>query len=91
MAKTEDDLSVGSGWQDLADAFPALAGAPAYLQNKNFNTNRHLLVVFSDSAVPPTGRQGLRVPPGEVVQGTADHIWVRAFDVAVLINCGTTD
>lgn len=91
MAKTEDDLSVNNTWQDLIDTFPALAGVPAYIQNKSFWTDRHLLIVFSDSDTAPDGPTGLRVPPGDVAQGSADHIWVRAFRENVSINCGTTD
>lgn len=91
MAKTEDDLTVDRDWQDLVDTYPALAGVGGYVQNKSFGTDRHLLIVFSDSDTQPDGPTGLRVAPGDVAQGTADHIWVRAFRDDVLINCGTTD
>lgn len=91
MAKTENDLTIDRDWQDLASTYPALGGVPAYIQNKSFYTDRHLLLVFSPDAVAPTGKNGLRVPPGDVAQGTADHIWVRALHDDVLISCGSTD
>ena len=91
MAKTEPDLSINNAWRDLTLTYVALAGVPAYIQNKSFDTDRHLLVVFSDSASAPEGTTGLRVPPGEIAQGTAAHLWVRATHQVVLINCGTTD
>lgn len=91
MAKTENDLTIDRDWQDLVATYPGLGGAGAYVQNKSFYTDRHLLVVFSPSAVAPTERNGLRLPAGDVAQGTADHIWVRAYHDDVLISCGSTD
>lgn len=91
MANTEDDLTIDRNWQDLAVTYPALAGAPSYIQNKSFYTSRHMLVVFSPNAFAPEGTNGLRVPPGDAAQGTAAHIWVRALHEDVVINCGTTD
>lgn len=46
MAKTEDHLTVDRDCQELVDTYPALSGAPAYIQNKSFWTDRHLLIVF---------------------------------------------
>lgn len=91
MAKTEPDLTITKAWQDLTATYAGMAGVSSYIQNKSFNTDRHMLVVFSASATAPTGPTGLRVPPGEIAQGTAAHVWVRAFREDVLINCGTAD
>ncbi len=91
MAKTENDLTIVNTWQNLITTYPGMAGQPSYVQNKSFGTPRDLLLVFSASATPPTGTNGLRVSPGEPVNGTANNIWVRAFRDPVTINCGTAD
>lgn len=91
MAKTQPDLTLNKNWQDLVATYPAMADQPSYIQNKSFNTNRDLLVVFTDSAAAPTEATGLQIMPGGNVKGTAAHIWVRAFRETVLINCGIAD
>lgn len=91
MAKTEADLTITKTWQDLTSIYAAMASASSYVQNKSFAPAPQLLVVFSPSAVAPSATTGMRLSPGDVAQGTAAHIWVRAWREDVLISCGTTD
>lgn len=91
MAKTENDIKVTSAWQNLVATYPGLANVSAYVQNKAFNSDRRILVVFSPSAAAPAGADGMSLSAGDVAQGTAANVWVRAFREDVLINCGTTD
>ncbi len=91
MAKTENDIKVTKEWQNLVATYPGLASVSSYVQNKAFNSDKRLLVIFSPSAAAPTGSNGMSLAAGDVAQGTAANIWVRAFRDDVVINCGTTD
>ena len=91
MAKTEQDLTISKTWQDLTASYSGMASAASYVQNKSFSAVPQLLVVFSASGTPPNGTTGMRLSPGDLTQGTAAHIWVRAYREDVLISCGTTD
>ncbi|MGV3511899.1 MAG: hypothetical protein ACO1OX_07825 [Novosphingobium sp.] len=91
MAKTENDLKVTKAWQNLVATYPGMANMASYIQNKSFNTDKRIVVVFSPDAVAPAGANGLSLAAGELTQGTAANIWVRAIREDVLINCGTAD
>lgn len=74
MAQSFVDVRGTREWQDVTTlpGYAALAGSRVTIQSKSGTFNH----VYFGGANPPAPGDGIRVPSGVAVSGTADHVWV---------------
>lgn len=81
---TQNDFPATSDWGELTASITAAANVNCVIQN--LDTGGTIDVVFG-GASPPTGKTGVRLWPGDSVQGNAAQIWVRGNDGAATVGC----
>lgn len=84
MATSLTDFVLAAGWQDIAVAsgYTAIAGQPCVIQGKTPGVT--VEVFFSASGSAPSGNSGEIIGFMGSVEGTAQHVWVRSDDGAIV-------
>ena len=85
VASFGTDISVGSGWQDLAAAYPPMTSAPAWVANKSAFP---VLVAFTSSANAPGGGGAVLAPNAAPLYGNATHVWVKSLGGGSTVSVG---